>query len=481
MWIVLKKSAIVFVVYKILKFLFGRDIDLWMNRYFTRQYVIRRMPKIIKITGPTGVGKDTTAVAMAINIRKEFKRVIKERLIQIEQILYQINFKQIDVEIIKNYQFYIITDPDIYEKEINKYISSNNLILKSYKHMWDWNMIYNSYVKKELINKYLRYAQYKNIHIVEMIKEYIQLRIRLQIDNYIMSNQPLREDEHLMAKLFSTNFLKISHDDDLTYNKKLYKEKVQFPFIPYMVIYETEADAWWNNIDPGIRQDILKFGVRNFKAFQRHILGENVYWIQVGQNAGRTNKLLRELDHAVINVVDKIENDGHPKTRFILSFVTSFISLLILLTKPIKYVSHRLKHINSKVYNIKEKLKDYGNIEVDIVISNNEETGTIHEIKIEDIMAKRMFRTRYSTRLTFKSSDTRGRYNTHYLDIIAKDLKKKSEINILGVPNWPESLVMEKEQGSYINSGVLNKSLQIEKEDILKKFYKMIKDLSEKD
>ncbi len=44
--VLLKNSSIMFFTYMMLKLLYGRDISLWMNRYFTEQYVIKRMPNI---------------------------------------------------------------------------------------------------------------------------------------------------------------------------------------------------------------------------------------------------------------------------------------------------------------------------------------------------------------------------------------------------------------------------------------------------
>lgn len=478
---ILKEGLILFISYMILKLLYGRDLSLWMNRWFTRQYVIKRMPNIVKITGPTGAGKDTTGVAMSTLLRREFIRLIRERVYEIEEILYQIDLKKIHDHFKANYERYVITDENIYDKDLNKYLTSDDFVKKSYRHMWHWQDIYKAYVEKEIRKRYMRYHAYGTIYIVDLIKEYISLVIRMQINNYIMSNQPIREDEGVMAKIFSNNFIKLMHDDGITYQKKQYQEKVHFPFIPYMVIYETESDAWWNNVDPGIRGTILKYGIRNFKAFQRHILGEHIYMISIGQNAGRQNKLLRELDHAVLFVVDKIESEGHFKTRIILGFISFLITLGIHITKPIKALSHRLQHLKSKLKNFMEKLRDYGNIEVDIIISASDESGTIESIKIEDIIAKRLFRVRYSTRLTFRSTDTRGRYNTHYLDVIAKDLKSKSEINILQVPNWDPSLTMDKASAQYMNSRILNDSLQISDDAIYRIFYKIIKDLSQKD
>lgn len=478
---ILKEGLIMFGSYMFLKILFGRDLSLWMNRWFTQQYVIKRMPNIVKITGPTGAGKDTTGVAMTTLLRREFIKQIEDRIEEIEEIIYQIDLKRIHEHFKKNYKEYVITDEDIYDRELNKYLTADDYVKPSYRHMWNWKEIYQVYVAKEIKKRFMRYHAYGSIYIVDLIKEYIGLTIRYQIDNYIMANQPIREADGVMAKIFSNNFIKLMHDDAVVYQKKQYKEKVQFPYIPYMVIYETEADAWWNNVDPSIRGTILKYGIRNFKAFQRHILGEHIYMISIGQNAGRQNKLLRELDHAVLFVVDKIESEGHIKTRFFLGLTSFVLSLCIYITKPIKIVSHRIQHAKSKLKNLSEKLKDYGNIEVDVIISANDEQGTIEPIRIEDIIAKRLFRVRYSTRLTFKSTDTRGRYNTHYLDVIAKDLKKKSEINILGVPNWDPSLKMDKESAQYMNSQILNDSLQIPDDVIYRIFYKVIKDLAQKD
>ena len=474
----LKDNVIILGSYLVLKGLFGRDISLWMNRWFTRQYVIKRMPNVVKITGATGSGKDTTGVAMSILLRREFIKAIDTRIDDIHDILYQIDLKKISDYFKANYQGYVITDEDIYDRDLNRYLSQGDYVKKSYRHMWSWKVIYTSYVEKDIQKRYMRYHSYDDIHMVDIMKEYIGLVIRRQIDNYIMSNQPIKEDHKVMAKILSNNFMKLIHDETIMHNKRQYSERVQFPFIKYMVLYETESDAWWSNVDPNVRGTILRYGIRNFKAFNRHILGERIYMISVGQNSGRQNKLLRELDHAVLRVVDKIESDGHTKTRFILSLGKLLLSLGIFITRPVKVVSHRLQHIKSKVKNYQEKLKDYGHIEVDVVISAHDETGATEAIRIEDIIAKRLFKVKYSTRLTFKSTDTRGRYNTHYLDVIGKELKKKSEINILSVPNWQPSLKMDKSSALYINSKILNDSLQIPDEEIYKKFYKVIKDLS---
>ena len=94
---VLIEGSIVFGSFMFLKILFGRDISLWMNRWFTGQYIIKRMPKIVKITGPTGSGKDTTGVAMTTILRKQFILLIHERIEEIEELIYQIDLKKLVV------------------------------------------------------------------------------------------------------------------------------------------------------------------------------------------------------------------------------------------------------------------------------------------------------------------------------------------------------------------------------------------------
>ena len=119
------------------------------------------------------------------------------------------------------------------------------------------------------------------------------------------------EDKGLTAKMFSTDFTNIQSE----------QVKWAWPIVGGVIILETEADAFYPNV--GTKGSAMKSGTRNFKAFFRHLMGEDSVWFQIGQRAARTEKSLRELDQAFITIIEQSKIPGGEKRIF---FVQRWLS-----------------------------------------------------------------------------------------------------------------------------------------------------------
>ncbi|MDL2292246.1 hypothetical protein LJC17_01435 [Acholeplasma sp. OttesenSCG-928-E16] len=466
--------AITLGIYLIIMLIWGNNISNIVNKFYTKKYITKVMAKIIKIVGETGAGKDTLASAIVYILRTYFVKDIKDQRKILKSILYQLDHKLLKKYFEGNYTKYVSGDHDYIEKLIFKFLQNNNPIKKRYRKLWNFETMLQNYQEEELLKRYGWYQNYKTNHLIEIIIKYIELIVRSKVKNFVFSNQPYMETELIPAKVYSTNYLKLAHPSKIV-KEVLYKERICWPWMNYSIAYETESDALWNNMDKDITKYIKEHGIRNTRAFIRHFQGENFYMIQVGQNAERVNKQLRELDHAIMQIAGRTEDPGWPKVRFLLMLVKGIIYGFYGLIYLITPLAVRIRHLIAKLSNFMQKLKDYGVIKIDIIISNNQRQGELRAVELKKITKGKDILIKYATKLVFPTKASRGRYDSYYLRSISDTLKVKSHMNMLEAPSWKKDLSFTKEQAIIINHPVTNKMYEISDKEILDKHFEEIK------
>lgn len=364
----------------------------------------------------------------------------------------------------------------------------------SYKKLLNYYLLQLEQPKK-FITKYSFYDGINYHAFYDLLLEYILKYIRVYIEaNFIMSNQPVIEslEYNLMAKKFSMNFLQIKEQSYQKSGKK-YNSKMLFPWKNQMIILETEAGSWYFNRDKENSKVIYETGVRDFKAYNRHFI-EDLYWFMVDQDALRVDKLLRELDHSYIQVLEKnvidggikkvtfynfllkrVKNKINKKERKILkreNKITNFNKRLNIYEKlnNVKKVNKYKKRLNkTKKINLSDKLdklylkakrykeiianaKNEGYITLLINVSDQSSPVNLIQSTVYEIMKRNkvMYHESYQITLTFKIKDIHGRYDTHYMKAVAEEIALKSKLDFINVPRWNPNLKINKNDALYM-------------------------------
>ena len=298
----------------------------------TRQYIINKMPHLLKTDGDTGAGKDTFQAGTESVLVEHFNNKTLAEIEDIKEICYIIDFEKLDSDLYE-YQ-------DLFKTNSKKKIEEAFIGTEEAPGIATYNKCYikKFYLKKRIITpeglvqdyynfkkdpysyptKYAYGVRVQRKHFLQLIMfEYIEWWMRINIElNFLYSNQPKIEDVRrgLMAKIFSLHFLRSKTQTKMILDKKTNKkvkveEKVLFPFKDRIIISETECDTWYSNRSGDVDKDMLDGGIRDTKAYNRHYF-KDFYWLQIGQAASRTNILLRELEHGYRYIYSRSEIEG---------------------------------------------------------------------------------------------------------------------------------------------------------------------------
>lgn len=475
--------VIILTSYKIFKKHVGIYIYLEEQDVLTSIASELKIPKKLKISGLTGAGKDTFASGLIQNNIKNIKNRLEKLINNITDLLYMIDFDLLNNTIIENKNQFDVQHTKSYDNQIKKILAdNNNFLLERFSNI----SCISDFIEEMFTLKSI------NDLLITYIKTYHRLKC---VDNYVLSNQPYIEDtkQQIPAKIFSLDYLKTNHEikektDIKTKKKEYYQEKVFFPIIHEgVIVFETEVDALYNNLDEDVKKMLKKGGLRNTKAFDRHIFGENYFNYAVGQNHSRVNKSLRELDHGYATIIEREEIPG--KRYKILKLDKKIEKCRKRIyknekrkTKLLKYKFKKIVlYLKNKNYTLSEKVSKYSRLKklyeengyiVMLVSITRNETGTPVEVSLNELMSKANYIVNYTTKFVFKMNKCRGTYNTHYLEMIREYFKNKSEITWDEIPNWDLDLKLKEKHIKEMNYSVFNNFLNIKEEEMLLKKYK---------
>lgn len=486
---------LIYVFLKLYHKFFGQLIIYQYELLLTNEYINKKLPHIIKIYGKTGVGKDSLSIGLASVLRENMRNNIIVELAKLKRILYIFNFSIIDSFIMNNYQLFTSFSYTINSNRLlnilNKYygfIKEKYRLEISYQKLVEYYFFQQKY-PNIFITKYSFYDGIKYYSFYDLLLTYILKYIRVYIEqNFIISNQPIIEDvkNNITAKIFSMNYLQIKEYELKKGNKK-YINKCLFPWKDNMIVLETECGSWYFNRDKENSRILYETGVRDFKAYNRHFI-DNLYWFMVDQDAVRVDKLLRELDHSYVQVLNKEVIDGGIKRQVFYGFLLKIIErklnkleskqlknldkikkykkrlkIYTYLNKEnkIKYYEHKIKkhnlnikkHDYSSYYNKAKKnseliarAKNDGFIQILINISDNPTPVNLKQTTIQQLLKQDnvIYHESYQISLTFKIKDIHGKYDTHYMKTVSEEVASKSELDFIDVPRWNSSLKLTK-------------------------------------
>lgn len=469
----------------------------------TEEYIVNFLPKMIKVFGRTGAGKDTWQVGCTSVLARNFREKTIDDLEKIKEICYIFDFDLLDSDLTNNYQGFLTFSREKIKTNFMKMARQRGLYIKNYyKRKISVKFLLDDLKNIEEDPLYKSNYSYGNgvntKHFLELIMyEYIEWFIRINFENnYVMSNQPLIEDldSGLKAKKFSFNFIRTKSQEliqSVNGKKVKVRENIFFPWKDRLVVSETECGSWYMNRDGDTIGEIIHSGMRDFKAYQRHFILD-FYWFQVDQAPERTAKLFRELDHVYAAILNREEIEGGKKKNAILELFLAYYNRRIsMITKkankaesrrirrqpkldylmrlyysskdekyknqhdsiikklkvkplPLKYYKYK-----AKVSNIKKQIaanKKDGYIVETVCISKNPSAPVEYSIKRISTLCNPNSNREVSfvTNFVFKTSDCE-RYDTRYMRSLAEARSKETKIEFIQVPNWSDSMRMTKE------------------------------------
>ena len=517
-WLLLISVPIMIVIYLLTKgifYLYYKFIGIYQildkDYLYTIEYVTKFMPRIQKDHGKTGSGKDTFMAGCCSVLAADFKSRTIMDIAEIKSICFCTDFDLLDFDLANNYKDYLTSSKEFIEKaflgddETIGLAISRNLYIK--KH----------YIKKGIVKPKVLLQDYYSFkldpimhqtdfcvgqgvnkkHFLDLIMfEYIQWWIRLNVEkNFLITNQPFIEDLNtgMKAKKFSLNMLRTKTQeyqykkDGIKHNVK---EKVFFPWKDRLILAETECGTWYMNRNDDIDAEMIKGGIRDFKAYHRHFM-KDFYWFQADQAPERTNILFRELDHAYVGIMSRVEHPGGAKRNIIPNLKLKYVNFRIWIyekkynRKINKFERKRVKHDDLKKIFIatsndryeykfkkmekREKRVKYGRSYekfkykasvLNKTIKNNLKDGYIHitvlvsqhpvsasglkPIRIQEVIKKGDYSSPFVTTLVFRTSDCE-RYDTRYMKNLAEDRKQQTCVEYAEIPSWSDDFKMTEE------------------------------------
>lgn len=445
--------------------LFGKWYILEHKVKETREYIKRSMPRGMKVEGFRGSGKDTTISGMVSVFREDLIQRILDEMEEIETICYCYNFDNLNYYLdVYHKRFMVNTKAQFFNQFITMMESEQCFIKDYYKNIIDAsNHIKELYIVKRNVDieaiqkvKQLYHNGIDKKHFLTLLIRYSMLYIRINFSkNFVVTNQPFLETPHITTLEFSTRYIKIQEGDVIW----------PWPLVGGVIIFETEADAFYPSV--GKSSSAMKDGTRNFKAFFRHLMGEDSIWIQIGQKAKRTEKTLRELDESFISVIENNKIYGGEKRIF---FLDKKLAWLKWLKDNFKFKKEKQIKKISLVTQKERQLENSGYITIDIKVSRTDEFKAMpHQFTAKQILNRdKPIYENYVIRLYFHITDCFGRFNTHYLEYLAEVLRKKSAIGFYDLKTWDPDLKLKRKHVIHMGYKVLDDIVGIDRKQIKK-------------
>ena len=421
---------------------FGKYWILRLQTYQTKEFQKDIMPKNIKGVGKRGAGKDTFQSGTTSNFCASTKERIKDEIDEMKVHLFYFDLKKVNEYIKNNIRiFNVASKKKKKEKFMDLIVSENMFLKKQYENLY--SEIFNDFkaTGKSLsvaTSKYIVSDSVNHKHIVGMLYDYMYLQWRLEIDIWILSNQPcfqyydFKKKEYKMAKIYSPDLKATKKRKVKVIEGNKYAEYITLDYMiaeDWLCFWETEADVWWNNIDSDVRKNLEERGIRWYEVAQRHIMGEHTMSLRNGQVAGRTNKLQRDLEECFYSITRMVKVYGGSKRIFFIKlFMTIFFPLFIVFPK-----------LKSKFTQYISQLKMSGWLKMEVVFCRTEQInysapGITLSTLLDD--ENSLYLNSYQTTLVFNIRSCWGKYNTHYLEYLGEKITEESNAALLDLPEW---------------------------------------------
>ena len=430
--------------------LFGKYWILKYQRWQTKEFQWKVMDKNIKAAGKRGGFKDTSQSGIVTDFANNCRKDIKKKLSELKIQLYKFDLKKIKKAIKNDIKIFDVASKEIKKKNFSECVANNDLFLKN-----KYKSLAPIIIEDQENTEYIRLSKSKYVitdsvnfkHLLDLLYDYFYFTWRLEIDIWVISNQPYFQDynfktkKYKMAKIYSPDLKATKNRTVKTSENRKVVEYISIENMiseDYICFWESEADIWWNNIEHNVKQNIQERGMRWGEAAVRHINGENVMSIRNGQVASRTIKIQRDLEESFYSVTRCVKVNGGAKRIF-------FIKLFMRIMGPILTCCKGLK---TKCLNKIKILEMSGWLKLETVFSRSEQINyQAPGISLNQLLDREnpLYMNQYQTTLVFNIRDCWGKYNTHYLEYIGETTTKHSEAVFKELPEWTPDLKLREE------------------------------------
>ena len=440
------------LIAKVFHNLIGQYWILKFQEWQTKEFQKYVMPKNLKCSGKRGGYKDSSNSGLMSNFIKCSKEQIQENIESIRVHLFYFDLKAVDEYIKTNIEiFNVASKRQKKDNYMNVIVENDAFLLKQYLHLYDEIMtdfVDTAHSLRVATSKYIYSDSVNFKHLMELLYDYMYYQWRLEIDIWIIANQPciqyydFKTKEYKMAKIYSPD---LKATKTRTVKNKEDKKIVEYIAIDNMIaedwiaFWESECDIWWNNIDSDVKKNIEERGIRWYEVAQRHILGENVMSLRNGQVAGRTVKIQRDLEESFYTITRCVKVYGG-------SLRIKLINFIMWLFKPVFKIK---KNWKSRLVQLQDQLKMSGWLKMEAVFSRNESINfQAPGIPLNRLLDKTesLYLSQYQTTLVFRIRDCWGKYNTHYLEYMADKITENSEATLLDLPEWHIDMRLREKQ-----------------------------------
>ncbi len=463
-----------------------QKIIMWFGRRKSAEINLDEIPTTAQVDGPKRSGKDSSQTGAAIIMAELMKKRYFKELKVLKQKLYLYDFKKINDHLNTNGAKFFVSGKARKKRVYEVMLRNNNCFLLPYwinkgiepkTHLMNWKYQKN---KKVPDVPFIDGLTPGGKHMLDLLQRYFLVYVRVhQVDNYLMTNQPVRENAAidkignitlLFSKIFSMDFLKL-------------KETTPIPFLMGTIILETETGMLYSNTDKKIEEAIKnKTGIRESHTVWGHLTEEEVYLRGITQKKTRPNLTLRELYESYIHVfrlqfkgTSNIYRLNYTIRRIVLSVRKFFIEVAAKLIR----VNFIRKKFSTKVYKIRKRIsvlhqKDLkkwskGYIVADLgVYETIEDSGKRVKFPffygIRDSSGSNSAYSMKGFRQVCKITDTFGRYSTWIMNSVREAKEEIVNFHFNEVPNWTKQSSMELEQMRYLNYVPIEDMLKVKVE-----------------
>jgi len=430
----------VILVIKLFHFLFGKWYLHEVARQRSEIVIKEKFPRKFKIDGYTGAGKDSSYNAIRKYFQEDILDFVHDEMSKIETICYIYDFNLIREKIDETFEVYYTPSRRKFFRSFIELMKVNHCFFKSYylnkineeEHIESiYQVLKNPYDEEISEIDYVFFDGIKSTHFASMVIKYVQYYVHEEyMKNYLITNQPVMEKQGLTAKEFDTEITEIRANQNL----------FPFPSDRLVMFWQTEIDSINPNV--GKTKSAMTTGLRDYIAFFRHFFGAKSVWVTIGQRGSRTEKALRELDHAFVTIIEQSTIHGGEKRIWFRTKAISFNEFRIKYSLRNKT---KEKHYRKRALNIMRiiRLQNKGYIYADIKVSRTDTPTLATQMTTKQIMNydKQIFES-YTVKLCFTIYDCYWGYNTGYLESVAEEKASKSTMNFPDLMNWNSSLVM---------------------------------------
>lgn len=463
-------TLFIYIIYK----MYIERIILWFNRRKSAKVIADDLPKIVQVSGPVRVGKDSSTVGAAIITKEHILRKERRELKKLQDNLYIYDFEKIVDWLDKNgTNFFVASDKRI-NNVFTDMIKENDCFIADYwikkgitpkNHFFSWKYKKDKYIPDVAFVDGITPG---GVHFLDMLKKFTILYIYHNfIPNFIMSNQPILESFTIVKKTGRINKL---------FSKKLsqdffkLKKDTPIPFPKRGFVIETETAILYSNTDKAEENEIKDVtGIREFYTTAGHILREEVYVYGITQMATRVVKALRELYQGYQHVFRLKFRSTANFNRRLLRLRITFKKLKIFRLKVrrfykkiyLKFYRERFrknhvdpsfeKRITKRIHKVRKKISLLSQKEVQLfskgyvvfykgIYENIGDVGKRVKFPVLGIIQENkndnITYSSYGFKQTNKIVDCFGRYDTWFMYTIREIKETIRDTHFTDVPNW---------------------------------------------